>query len=146
MSKAIVIVTGNLGGDPDLQYTPSGSAVCKFSIAVNDRIGSGENAKELTTWYRVAAWGKQGESAAKNLVKGRQVQVTGRLVQDTYTDKDGAARTSLEVNAFDITFVGAKPDAQNGGGGGGAKPASKTTKPASGKKGDGDIEDDEIPF
>lgn len=143
MSKAIVTIVGNLGRDPELSTTPSGTSICKFSVAVNDRIGSGDNAKELTTWYRVAAFGKQGESAAKNLVKGRQVQVTGRLVQDTYT-KDGVERTSLEVNAFDITFVGSKPDSEQAGGG--SAPASGSKKSGGSKPAPGDIEDDEIPF
>lgn len=152
MSKAIVIVTGNLGSDPDLQYTPTGSAVCKFSVATNDVIGSGENKKELTTWYRVTAWGKQAESAAKNLAKGRQVQVTGRQVQDKYTDRDGNERTSLEVNAYDITFVGSKGD-DGGEGKGNDAPASSAPKAGATGGGKGgakakspDIEDDEIPF
>ncbi len=107
MSFNKVIVVGNLGRDPELRYTPQGTAVCSFSVATSEkrRDKAGEF-QELTTWFRVTTWGKQAETASKYLIKGKPVYIEGRLRIEEWTDRDGKNRYSLEVNASDLQFIG----------------------------------------
>ena len=106
MSFNKIIVIGNLGRDPELRYTPQGTAVCDFSIATNEkkRDKSGEM-QDVTTWFRVTTWGKQAENASKYLSKGKSVYIEGRLRLEEYTDRDGKIRFNLEVNASDMQFL-----------------------------------------
>jgi single-strand DNA-binding protein len=109
-----LIIVGNLGQDPELRYTPSGQAVTNFSVAVNRSWTDNQGeVHEETTWYRIAAWGKQAETCNQYLSKGRQVLVEGRLVVDPETggprvwlDNNGKPRASFEINAFDVRFLG----------------------------------------
>ncbi|MDT5293849.1 MAG: single-strand DNA-binding protein, partial [Acidobacteriota bacterium] len=148
---------GNLGRDPELSYTPQGTAVCKFSVATNERRRdkAGEQ-QDITTWFRVTVWGKQAENVSRYLSKGRKVYLEGRLHMEEWTDREGKPRQTLEVNASDVQFIDSSPNVEGipvrqaaqgapgggqqpsrgGGGGGAARPAD------SGQ----DIEDDEIPF
>lgn len=107
MSFNKVIIVGNLGRDPELRYAPSGTPVCSFSLATNEKrkVKSGEF-EEVVTWFRVTLFGKQAEAAANYLVKGRPVFIEGRLRVDEWTDKDGKPRHTLEVNATDMQFIG----------------------------------------
>jgi single-strand DNA-binding protein len=150
MSFNKIIIIGNLGRDPELRYTPQGSAVCNFTVATSERRknASGEQ-EETTTWFRVSAWGRQAELANEFLTKGKPVYVEGRLRVEEYTDRDGKARTSLEVNATDIQFISQRSDES-------APPASNVEKKAVGaeaasqapgaKPSSVEIEDDDIPF
>ncbi|MDQ2746568.1 MAG: single-stranded DNA-binding protein [Acidobacteriota bacterium] len=115
MSFNKIILVGNLGRDPELRYTPQGTAVCDFSIATNEkkRDKSGEM-QDITTWFRVTTWGKQAENASKYLSKGKSVYIEGRLRMEEYTDRDGKTRFNLEVNASDMQFL-------SGGSGGGGE-------------------------
>src|ERR1043165_717339 len=101
-----IIIVGNLGRDPELRYTPQGTAVCQFSVATNERRRdkSGEQ-QDITTWFRITAWGKQAETASKYLSKGRKVYIEGRLHMEEWTDREGKARQTLEVNASDVQFL-----------------------------------------
>jgi single-strand DNA-binding protein len=111
MSFNKINILGNLGRDPELRYTPQGTAVCDFSIATSEkRRDSGGEQQDLTTWFRVTFWGKQAEIASQYLSKGKQVYVEGRLSQREWTDRDGNKRTSLEVNGTDLHFVGTRGD------------------------------------
>lgn len=107
MSFNKIIIMGNLGRDPELRYTPQGTAVCDFSIAVNEkkRDKAGE-LQDITMWFRVTTWGKQAENASKYLTKGGQVFIEGRLSVGEWTDRDGNNRQTLEVNASDMHFIG----------------------------------------
>lgn len=107
MSFNKIIVVGNLGRDPELRYTPQGTPVCSFSVATNERRKdkNGEM-QDHTTWFRVTLWGRQAETAAQYLTKGRPVYIEGRLRVDEYIDRDGKPRHSLEVNATDMQFIG----------------------------------------
>jgi single-strand DNA-binding protein len=107
MSFNKVIIVGNLGRDPELRYTPQGTAVCSFSVATSEkrRDKAGEF-QEVTTWFRVTTWGKQAETASKYLTKGRPVYIEGRLRIEEWTDRDGKNRSTLEVNATDLQFIG----------------------------------------
>ena len=159
MSFNKIIVVGNLGRDPEMRYTPQGTAVCSFTMATNERRKdkAGEQ-QDVTTWFRVTVWGKQAETASKYLTKGRQVYVEGRLHVEEWTDREGKPRQSLEVNASEVQFIdgpsggggveGIPVRPQQGGGapsGGGSQPRGGGGRPPAGGGGD-DIEDDEIPF
>ncbi len=107
MSFHKIIIIGNLGRDPELRYTPQGTPVCNFPVATNERWrDSAGEWQDRTTWFRVTAWGKLAEIANQYLSKGRQVYVEGRLSVQEYTDRNGVLRTSLEVRASDIHFIG----------------------------------------
>jgi single-strand DNA-binding protein len=120
MSFNKIILVGNLGRDPELRYTPQGTAVCNFSMATNEkkRDKSGE-LHDVTTWFRVTLWRQQAENAAKYLTKGSQVYVEGRLALEEWTDRDGNVRQTLDVQGTDMRFIGTK-----GGGGEYAGPDS----------------------
>ncbi|HEX8708998.1 MAG TPA: single-stranded DNA-binding protein [Pyrinomonadaceae bacterium] len=106
MSFNKIIVVGNLGRDPEMRYTPQGTPVCTFSIASNERRKSNTGEQQnITTWFRVTVWGKQAETVAKYLTKGRSVYVEGRLHLEEWTDKDGKPRYTLELNASDVQFI-----------------------------------------
>lgn len=145
-----VIIIGRLGNDPEIRYTPSGSAVANFSVATSDTWKdktTGEK-KERTEWHRIVAWDKLGENCGKYLSKGRQVYVEGRLQTRSYDDKEGVKRYTTEIVAQDVQFLGSgtRDNADGGGGssysGGGA--------PRSGGFGGGPSApsggDDDIPF
>jgi single-strand DNA-binding protein len=107
MSFNKIILVGNLGRDPELRYTPQGTAVCDFSMATNERKKdkSGEW-HDVPTWFRVTLWGKQAENGAKYLSKGRQVYIEGRLSQEEWQDREGATRYTLAVHATEMHFIG----------------------------------------
>ena len=115
MSFNKITIVGYLGRDPELRYTPQGTAVCNFSVATTEkRKNARGEMEEHTIWFRVAAWGRQAEVAAEYLAKGRQVYVEGRLRLEEYTDREGNPRTSAEVNANDIHFLGQRGAFTNG--------------------------------
>src|SRR6266702_2125538 len=95
-----IMLIGNLGKDPDAQYTPDGTAVMRFSLAVN-RItkSSGGARQEETEWFNVITWRQLAEICGKYLHKGSKVFVEGRLTQRKYTDRQGVQRTAVEVVA-----------------------------------------------
>lgn len=99
-SSAIVHIIGNLGADAQLK-TIAGTNVSSFSIAVSSKTSKGET----TTWYRVDCWGKLGETLNQYLTRGKSVYVTGNLMQEEFTDKDGNKRTVLQVRASDIKLL-----------------------------------------
>ena len=111
MSFNKITIVGYLGRDPELRYKSQGTAVCNFSVATTEkRKNARGEQEEHTIWFKVAAWGRQAELAAEYLAKGRQVYVEGRLRLEQYTDRDGNPRTSAEVNASDIQFLGQRAD------------------------------------
>ncbi len=101
-----IIIVGYLGRDPEIRYMPDGSAVCNFSVATTERKKdiAGEP-REITTWFRVNAWGRTAEACNQCLAKGNHVFVEGRLRLHEYTDRDGGARSSLEVTANEVQFL-----------------------------------------
>jgi len=101
-----VILIGNLGSDPEMHFTPSGTPVTSFSIATNRvyTAPDGER-KQETEWFRVNAWRKQAESCNQFLTKGQRVYVEGSLRTRTWEDRDGQRRTTLEVNADRVLFL-----------------------------------------
>lgn len=109
-----ITIVGNLGRDPELRYTPQGVAVCDFSVATNERWTDQDGKQQdRTTWFRVTTWRRMAETCARYLTKGRQVLVKGRMTPDpetgnprTWTGKDGIGRTSYEVTATTVKFLG----------------------------------------
>ena len=114
----MITLLGNVGGDAEMRYTPSGTAVTNFSLAVSKRGGKDAdgNRIEKTTWFRVAAWDKMAEPLEPYLKKGQQVLGEGELEDPRfYQDrKSGENRVSLEVNARDIRLVGKRTGGSGG--------------------------------
>ena len=108
-SLSKVILVGNLGSDPEMRYTPNGKAVTSFRMATNHRYttSAGET-REETNWFRVSVWGKPAEQCNQFLSKGRQVYVEGRLHARNWEGQDGQTRTSLEVTADRVLFLGVR--------------------------------------
>lgn len=112
-----VLLIGNLTRDPEIRYTPKGSAVCDLGLAVNRRYTteSGERQEEVT-FLDVVLWGKQAELAGQYLHKGRSVFIEGRLQMDTWEDKaSGQKRSKIKIVCENMQFI----DSKGGGGGGG---------------------------
>jgi single-strand DNA-binding protein len=106
MYQSITIV-GSLGADPDVREN-----VVNFPVAVDDSYTKQDGTRvKMTTWFSVAVWGKQGEACGKYLAKGRQVLVEGQMVTSKpYQAKDGEWRTSLNLKARNVRFLGSKSD------------------------------------
>lgn len=104
-----VILIGNLTRDPELRYTPAGTAVCTFGLATNRSwtTQTGET-KEETEFHRIVAWNKLAELCAQLLSKGRKVYVEGRLSTHAWTGQDGTQRTSTEVVIEDMIILDSK--------------------------------------
>jgi single-strand DNA-binding protein len=165
MSFNKITIVGYLGRDPELRYTPQGTALCKMSIATTEKRKNvtGES-EEHTTWFRVTAWGRQAELANEYLAKGRQVYVEGRLRLEEYTDREGQKRFSAEVSATEIQFLGHRTDTPGANAAEAVAVANQAPAPApkpqgnsnnpkktsKGRRGSQEelvsIEDDEIPF
>ena len=118
-----VILIGNLWRDPEVRYTPSGSAVCNVGIATTrnwKNKDSGERQEE-TEWHRVVFFDRLAEIAGEYLKKGRPVYVEGRLRTRKWTDKDGVEKYTTEVYAEQMQLLGSREDGGAGGGGGAAR-------------------------
>ena len=114
-----IIIAGYLGRDPEMRYLPSGQAVTSFSVATDNRYTSsdGQSVNE-TTWFRITAWGKLGETCNQYLKKGKAVLIEGRLKPDPATGgpriwnrQDGTPAASFELNALTVRFLGRAGDA-----------------------------------
>jgi single-strand DNA-binding protein len=147
-----VILLGNLTRDPEVRYTPKGSAVADLGIAVNRvyTTDSGEK-REETTFVDVTFWGRTAEVAGEYLKKGRPVFVEGRLQLDSWEDKtSGQKRSKLKVIGETMQLLGGRPggggggDAEEGGGQSRASSGKSTTPPP--KSAPAKPDDDEIPF
>lgn len=111
-----VILVGNLGRDPEVRYTPEGSAICNVSIATTSNWkdkATGER-REETEWHRVVFYNRLAEIAGEYLRKGRPVYVEGRLKTRKWTDKEGQERYTTEIIAEEMQLLGSR----EGGGGG----------------------------
>ncbi len=115
MSVNKVILVGRLGQNPEVRYTPSGSAVANFSVATNEAWTDKSGQKqERTEWHRVVVWGKLAELCNQYLAKGRQCYVEGRLQTRSWQDKDGQTKYSTEVQAQTIQFLNGQAGASEG--------------------------------
>ena len=137
-----VILIGNLGRDPEVRYTPDGTAVANFSIATSDEWTdkATNEKKERTEWHRIVAFGRLGEICGEYLSKGRQVYIEGRIQTRSWEDRDGNKRYTTEIVASDVQFLGGR-DAGPGARAQGGAPASNFESSAVQAP-----EDDDIPF
>ncbi len=139
-----VIIVGNLGGDPETRYMPSGSAVTNLTVATNESWKdkqTGEQ-KDRTEWHKVAMFNRLAEVAAEYLRKGSQVYIEGKLRTRKWQDKSGQDRWTTEIIADEMQMLG-------GLGGGGSAPmkSSSDSAPSSAPPQPGpDDFDDDIPF
>lgn len=154
-----VILIGNLGRDPEVRYTPSGSAVCNVTLATTrnwkDK-NSGDKVEE-TEWHRIVFYDRLAEIAGEYLKKGRPVYVEGRLKTRKWQDKDGVEKYTTEIIAEQMQLLGSR-EGMGGGdaeGGGGERPQRSApaqrpaprSAPAAQKSSTGfDDMDDDIPF
>jgi len=163
MSVNKVILVGNLGKDPELRYTPSGTAVATFSLATTERYKDRDgNPQKKTEWHNIVAWRQLAEICGKYLHKGKQIYVEGKIQNRSYDDRDGNKRYISEVVINEMQMLGSRDDNQQGGGGqsqnynqGGQTQGYNQSQPAAGsghqQSGGGFEEpvfnpDDEIPF
>ena len=141
-----VMLMGNLTRDPEIRYTPKGTAVAEIGLAIN-RYFSGESGdkREETTFVDVTLWGRTAEIASEYLKKGRPVFIEGRLQLDTWEDKQsGQKRSKLRVVAEGMQLLGSRgggggPEENSGPGGASSAPPRKAAPPP-------EPDDDEIPF
>lgn len=163
-----VIVLGNLGRDPEVRYSPDGSAIANISVATTSRYKdrTSGDMKEDTEWHRVVFFGRLAEIAAEYLKKGRSVYVEGRLRTRKWQDQSGADRYTTEIVGDQMQLLGGRDEQSGGGmgrsssssssigddgmgdgfGGGSPAPAPARRAPAPAKPATFDDMDDDIPF
>jgi single-strand DNA-binding protein len=125
-----VLLMGNLTRDPELRVTPKGTSICQFSLAINRqfKMESGETREEVT-YVDIEAWGKQGETIAKYVTKGRPLYVEGRLRLDQWEDKNTKEKRSrMKIVLEQFQFLG---DGRGGGGAAGGGAPSEADNAAS---------------
>ena len=152
-----VIIVGNLGGDPETRYMPSGSAVTNFTVATNESWKdkqTGEQ-KERTEWHKVAMFNRLAEIAAEYLRKGSQVYIEGKLRTRKWQGQDGQDRYTTEIIADEMQMLGGRGGAGAGAGAGGGGSFGGGGQQGGGQQGGGgnappqpgpDDFDDDIPF
>jgi single-strand DNA-binding protein len=136
----LITIIGNLTGDPELRFTPSGAAVASFTVASSSRImdkQTNEWKDGDTTFLRCNVWRQYAENVAESLQRGMRVIVNGRLKQRSYETKEGEKRTVYEVEVDDVgpalryaTAKVTKVSRGSGGGGGGFGPSGGDVPPA----------------
>ena len=138
LNKAMII--GNLGVDPEVRYTQSGTAVCNLRIATHERWTSKDGEPgERTEWHNVVVFGKTAENCGNYLSKGRAVYIEGRLQTRKWEDKDGNDRYTTEIVANTVQFLGGRNDD--------ADPPRNQPNNSSSRSGyDASFDDDDIPF
>lgn len=162
-----VMLIGNVTRDPEIKYTPKGSAVTDLGIAVN-RVFTpdGGEKREETTFVDVTLWGRQAEIAGEYCKKGRSIYIEGRLQLDSWEDKaSGQKRSKLRVVGENFQLLGPRPGGAGGSGGSDEeysdRPPQRREQPSSGGGSGGNsggfssgrstaqqppLEDDDIPF
>ena len=150
-----VIIVGNVGGDPETRYMPSGSAVTNLTIATNESWKdkqTGEQ-KERTEWHRVAMFNRLAEIAAEYLRKGSQVYIEGKLRTRKWQDKNGQDRYTTEIIADEMQMLGGRGGSGGGGNFGGGQGGGQSGDQSAGQGGGNappqpgpDDFDDDIPF
>jgi single-strand DNA-binding protein len=149
MSVNKAILVGNLGKDPELRYTPSGTAVCTFSLATTERFKNKQGEQQdKTEWHNIVVWAGLAEICGKYLTKGKQIYVEGRIQNRSYDDRDGNKRYISEVVVNEMQMLGraGEQGGSAGGGGGSSRPVSQVNEPAGGPSEPPFNPDDDIPF
>ncbi len=159
-----VILVGNLGADPEMRYTTSGSGICTFNLATSESWTDKQTneKQERTEWHRVKIFGRLAEIANEYLKKGRQVYIEGSIRTDKFTGKDGVEKYFTDIIASNMQLLGSGGGAGGEAGGGGyqrSQGSSGGQRQDSGSQGgardnrsapeaptDNGFTDDEIPF
>ena len=135
-----VILVGNLGADPELRYTSSGTPVASFSLATREQWTKKDGEKgEKTEWHKIVAWARLGEICGEYLSKGKQVYIEGRI-QTRSWEKDGVTRYTTEIIASEMKMLGARGSSDT------YKPAENAGAYTGPRPSVPDKEDDDIPF
>jgi single-strand DNA-binding protein len=143
-----VLLIGNLTRDPEVRYTPKGTAVGDLAIAINDSYKAQDGTiKETVTYVDIEVWGRQAETCKQYLTKGRPVFIEGRLKLDQW-EQEGQKKSRMKVVAERVQFLGSGAGRSGGGNGGGGGDASRSAKPAPAGSDDSPPppSDDDIPF
>ncbi len=110
-----VMLIGNLTRDPEMRYTPQGTAVCTFGIATNRGwVTDQGDKKEETEFHRIVAWNKLAELCSQLLFKGRRVYVEGRLQTRQWTGQDGSQRVATEIVIEDMLVLDSRRQGEEG--------------------------------
>ncbi len=102
---SITTLIGRMTRDPELVAVSQTAQKCNFSVAVNRVFGKGEARREEVSYFDIEAWGRLGEIVHQFGAKGKQLAVTGELIQQRYTNKDGEKRSKIVVNAREVQFL-----------------------------------------
>jgi single-strand DNA-binding protein len=152
MAKSVnkVILIGNLGKDPEVKFTPGGTAVAKFTLATNERYKdkSGEW-QDRTEWHNIVAWQRQAEIVGEYVKKGNKIYIEGRLQTSSWEDKQtGEKKYRTEIIAQDLVLLGGRGEAGDHEGGSRSRSASASSGPPPEQEvADGaHITDEDIPF
>lgn len=142
VNKAIII--GRLGQDPDMRYSPGGTAIASFSVATNHRQKDAEGAwTDKTEWHNIVSFGKTAEFVGEYLKKGKLVYLEGRLQTSSWEDQQGQKKYKTEIIAQDLQLLGSKGDSESTYRDGDTVDDSKVSeKPAT----DEGHESDDLPF
>ena len=156
-----VLLMGNLTRDPEVKYTPKGTAVCDLGLAINDTYKAQDGTiKETVTYVDVEVWGRTAENCKQYLSKGRPVFIEGQLRLDQW-EQEGQKRSKMKVRADRVQFLGGGPASGGGGQGGGSRsggnysggeqrPASSTGRTAAPSVSEDALppprDEDDIPF
>jgi len=112
MGTQVVVLTGNLGKDAEMRFTPTGTAILNFSLPID--IGFGE--KKETLWVRCAMFGERAQKVAEYLVKGKGVQVVGEFRMPTIYEGKNGNTVNMDFNVNQLSFVGGAKEASSGNG------------------------------
>lgn len=136
MNINVVVLGGNLVRDPELRYTPSGTAICEFTIANSKKYKQNDEWIDKAGFYNCICWGKRGEIINEHFEKGKPILVKGELDFQQWETKEGDKRSTVKINVQDFDFVGFKAD-------GGQDQTTKTPNDSQQKL---DIPDSGVPF
>ena len=120
-----VTLIGRLGKDPEVKYTPSGTAVAKFTLATDEvfKDRNGEQQRR-TEWHTIVAWSRLAEICGEYLTKGKQVYIEGSIRSRQWEDQQGGKRTAYEIVAREMKMLGSRADSERSSAGSGAMPAN----------------------
>jgi len=107
------ILIGNLGSDPEVRYSQSGSAIANFTVATTEKWVKDGEKQEKTEWHRIVAFAKLGEICGEFLRKGSKVYIAGKIQTRQWEDKDGQKRYTTEIVARDVQFLSPKGEQSN---------------------------------
>jgi len=149
-----VIIVGNLGRDPEVRFTPSGRAMCKFSVATTEKWTDQQGQKqERTEWHNVIAWQRLAEIVGEYVKKGNRIYIEGKLQTSSWDDKEsGQKKYRTEIIANDLVLLGGRGESEdsNGGSRGSSSKATgnfdQRSKSEDNFSQPAEITDDDIPF